>query len=130
MYQEQAALVVVRLLIAEGQEDGALHLLDQWRTDAQAKGRVRSEMEIMILMTLAHAGLEDLPRAEQALIQALELAQTECHRRLFLDEGRPLAVILQSLLLDIQEEAITKFSRTLLYEQAQQTRRETAPSSG
>jgi LuxR family maltose regulon positive regulatory protein len=129
-YQEREALVVARLLVAQRQAGEALHLLDDWLADAQAKGRARSEMEILILLALAHVALEDLSQAKQALFRALGLAQPEGYRRLFLDEGEPLAAILQSLLPDIQEESIANFSRTLLYAQAQRTRRENAPSSG
>jgi LuxR family maltose regulon positive regulatory protein len=129
-YQEREALVVARLLVAQRQAGEALHLLDDWLADAQAKGRARSEMEILVLLALAHVALEDLSRAKQALFRALGLAQPDGYRRPFLDEGEPLATILQSLLPDIQEESIANFSRTLLYAHAQRTRREIAPSSG
>ena len=129
-YQEREALVVARLLVAQRQAGKALHLLDDWLADAQAKGRARSEMEILVLQALAHVALEDLSRAKQVLFRALDLAQPDGYRRLFLDEGEPLAAILQSLLPDIHVESIANFSRTLLYAQAQRTRRENAPSSG
>jgi LuxR family transcriptional regulator, maltose regulon positive regulatory protein len=129
-YQEREALVVARLLVAQRQEGQALHLLDDWLADAQAKGRARSEMEILILMALVHAALEDLSQAKQALVRALALAQPEGYRRLFLDEGEPLAAILQSLLPDIQEKPLANFARALIYALAQRTYRENVPSSG
>jgi LuxR family maltose regulon positive regulatory protein len=129
-YQEQEALVVARLLVAQRREGEALHLLADWLADAQAKGRVRSAMEINILVALALVALEDLSRAKQALVQAIELAQPEGYRRLFLDEGEPLAALLQRLLPDIQEEPLANFVRALLYAQAQRTRHEKVPPSG
>jgi LuxR family maltose regulon positive regulatory protein len=128
--QEQEAAVVARLLIVQGQPGDAFHLLEGWLADAQAKGRARSEMEIRILMTLAYAALEDMSQAKQALVRALELAQTEGYRRLFLDEGEPLAAIMAGTLPDIQEEHLANFARALVYAQAQRARRERAPSSG
>lgn len=129
-YQEQEALVVARLLVAQRQEGEALLLLEDWLSDAQAKGRARSEMEIRILMALAHVALEDLPRAKQALFRALVLAQPEGYRRLFLDEGEPLAAILGGVLPDIEDESLATFARALLYAQAQRTRRENVPLYG
>jgi LuxR family maltose regulon positive regulatory protein len=128
--QEQEALVVARLLIAQRQEDEALHLLDEWLADAQAKGRVRSEMEIKTLMALAHAALDDLVQAQQALVRALALAQPEGYRRLFLDEDEPLFEILGDALADIQEEPLANFARALIYAKSQMTRREDAMLSG
>jgi len=129
-YQEQEAMVVARLLIAQRQEDEALHLLDEWLADAQAKGRVRSEMEIKTLMALAHAALDDLVQAHQALVRALALAQPEGYRRLFLDEDEPLFEILGDALADIQEEPLANFARALIYAKSQMTRREDAMLSG
>jgi LuxR family maltose regulon positive regulatory protein len=129
-YQEQEALVVARLLIAQKQEDKAIRLLNDWLADAQTQGRARSEMEILILMALAYAALEDLSKAKEALVRALELAQPESHRRLFLDEGEPLAELLGSLLTDISEEPLANFTRALLYAKAQETPREYVPPSG
>jgi LuxR family maltose regulon positive regulatory protein len=129
-YQEREALVVARLLVAQRQEGQALHLLDDWLSDAQAKGRARSEMEILILIALAHAALEDLSQAKQALVRALALAQPESYLRLFLDEGEPLAAILKILQPDIKEEPLANFARALIYAQAQRTRHENATSSG
>jgi LuxR family maltose regulon positive regulatory protein len=129
-YQEQEALVVARLLIAQKKAGEALQRLDDWLSDARAKGRVRSEMEIRILMALAQAALDDLPQAKKALIHALALAQPEGYRRLFLDEGEPLAAIIMNSLPDIQEEHLANFARGLVYAQAQRARREKSPSSG
>lgn len=87
-------------------------------------------MEILILMALAHVALEDLSQAKKALIHALALAQPEGYRRLFLDEGEPLAEILGRALSEMPEGSLANFARALLYAKAQETPREYAPQSG
>jgi LuxR family maltose regulon positive regulatory protein len=87
-------------------------------------------MQIRILMALAYAALENPHEAKQSLTQALRLAQHEGYRRLFLDEGEPLAVILAGMLPEIQEESLNNFARALLYAQAQETRGENLSPSG
>jgi LuxR family maltose regulon positive regulatory protein len=130
LYQEQEALVLARLLIAQKKGEEALHLLHDWLVDAQANGRVRSEMEIKILMALAHAAVNNLPRAKQALVEALTLAQPEGYRGLFMDEGGPLTALLGEVLPDLKEDFLANFVRALLYAQAQETFRENLPPSG
>jgi len=70
LQQEQEALVVARLHIAEGQPEAALKLLERWRRDAQAQGRPRSELEILCLQALAHSAQADTQRAHKTLVQA------------------------------------------------------------
>jgi len=130
LYQEYDALVIARLLMAQGKEHESLELLEERLADAQANGRVTSEMEITILVSLAHAALGDQSQAKQALVQALTLAQPEGYRRLFLDEREPLAAILKVILPDLQEEPLNNFVRALLYAQSRQAHDEALQPSG
>src|SRR5437588_1767014 len=52
LQQEREALIMARLLIAQGEPEEALHLLDRWQEDAHAQGRSRSELELLVLKTL------------------------------------------------------------------------------
>ena len=99
--QEQEALVVARLLIAQGEAEKTLSLLKDWQIDARANGRVRSEMEILVLISLANAAVEDFPQAKQTLVQALAVAQPEGYRRIFLDEGEPMRLLIEDCRLKI-----------------------------
>ena len=112
--QEQEQLIVARLRIAQGQAEVALHLLEGWQAEAQAQGRGRSELEIIILTALAHFSLQQLPQARQSLNEALILAQPEGYRRLFLDEGEPLAALLRALLPEVTEPSLGAYIQTLL----------------
>ncbi len=102
-HQEQEALFAARLQIAQGRPGEALDTLAAWLGEAKAQGRTRSEMEIAALMALAHATQGDPPRARQALARALELAQSEGYRRVFLNEGEPLKLILEDCKLNLEE---------------------------
>ncbi|HEX6384749.1 MAG TPA: LuxR C-terminal-related transcriptional regulator [Anaerolineae bacterium] len=120
MQQEQEALVLVRLHLAQGEAEEALLLLEGWQAEAQANGRVRSELEMNILAALAYAALDDLPRATEALIQALALGQPEGCQRIFLDEGQSLARLLRLVLADSEDESLSAYARALLYTMAQE----------
>jgi LuxR family maltose regulon positive regulatory protein len=102
-YEEKEALVVARLRIAQGQAAEALRLLGSGLAGARAHGRVRSEMEIEILVALAHAALDDLPQAKQALVRALALAHPEGYQRLFLDEGEPMRLLIADFRMKIEK---------------------------
>jgi LuxR family maltose regulon positive regulatory protein len=114
LQQEREALILARLLIAQGEPERALSLLERWLAEARTQERMRSELEILVLMSLAHYARKDLPQARQMLKESLILALPEGYRRLFLDEGGALATLLRAVLLDAREEALAAFIRDLL----------------
>ncbi|MFL5625895.1 MAG: LuxR C-terminal-related transcriptional regulator, partial [Ktedonobacteraceae bacterium] len=118
--QEREALIVARLLIAQGEATGALRLLERWQSEARKQARSRSEVEIQVLTALAHFTHKRLPQARETLRETLALAQTEGYQRLFLDEGEALATLLRTVLLDEREEPLVSYVRCLLLAFAQQ----------
>jgi LuxR family maltose regulon positive regulatory protein len=112
--QEQEALVVAHVLIAQGEPEAALDVLDEWQMDSRVQGRARSELQITVLQALAHAALGRQSQARQALARALALAQPEGYRRLFLDEGPPMADLLRAALPDVRGEPLVGYVRALL----------------
>ena len=119
--QEREALIVVRLRIAQGETEAALHLLDHWLAEAHAQGRSRSEIEMLVLKALAYYSTnKHLPQAKQTLLQALTLARPEGYQRLFLDEGHEMAAALRAVLPDVREEPLAAYVRALLYAFARQ----------
>jgi LuxR family maltose regulon positive regulatory protein len=112
--QEAEALVVARVLLAQGEAEAALRLAGEWEADARAHGRSGRELEIHLLQALAHAALGWPARAGQALVRALELAQPEGYRRVFLDEGEPLARLLGAVLPELGDEPLLRYARALL----------------
>ena len=100
--REREYLSLVRVCIAQGRAEpmesflqDALDLLERLQKDAEAKARMSSVLEILILRALALDAQGDLAGAFSALKQALTLAQPEGYVRLFLDEGAPMADLLR-----------------------------------
>lgn len=112
LQQEQEALIIARLLIAQGEADAARLLLDPWQAEAQIQGRARSELEMTVLTALAYFTQHNLPQAKQTLMEALTLAQPEGYQRLFLDEGERMAALLQTVLPEVKEASLGAYGRT------------------
>ncbi len=100
--REREYLTFARVRIAQGREDPAgpflseaLRLLERLREDAEAKARLGSTLEILILQALAFSaqgkGAAALPVLERALTQA----EPEGYIRLFVDEGEPMVALLR-----------------------------------
>jgi LuxR family transcriptional regulator, maltose regulon positive regulatory protein len=91
---EQENLTYARLLLAQGQTAAALELLKEIELSAQQRGRLSSLISIYLLQALAHQAQNHSAKALAALEQGLCLAAPEGYRRVFLDEGAPVALLL------------------------------------
>jgi LuxR family maltose regulon positive regulatory protein len=114
MRPEQEALLCARVLIARGEVKEALQHLRTWQEEARTLKRLRSELEIQVLLSLAYAGSSRPVQARQALKEALILAQPEGFQRLFLEKGEELEALLRALFIDLREEPCVRFARGLL----------------
>jgi len=114
MQQEQEALLRAHVLIARGEITEALHLLGSWQEEARIWKRLRSELEIQVLLSLAYAASSRPIQAMQALKEALILAQPEGFQRLFLEKGEQLSTLLRTLFRDLREEPLVGYARGLL----------------
>ncbi len=97
-------VTLARVLIARYQSDretGSVHeaigLLERLLQAAEAGRRMGSVIEILALLALAHAAQGDIPRALMPLERALTLAEPEGYVRIFLDEGKPMAALLERM---------------------------------
>ena len=88
-------LVLVRIMLWQRQVEEALAILDRLLTIAHSKGLFGREIQIQILIALAHQVRRDEAQALAALQRALALAKPEGYVRIFLDEGQPLQELLQ-----------------------------------
>ena len=113
--REEEALLLARLRIAEDQPQEALGTLEHWCREAQAQGRRYSELQILVLETLAHEASGAREQARQILLQALTGARPEGYQRLFLDEGEVMETFLKTLLPELREKALASYVRTLLH---------------
>lgn len=94
-HAEQDYLTLARLRIAQGELVAAEALLDHLYQAATRTGRNGSRIEILTLQAMAHAAQQREDAACLALKQALALAKPAGFVRVFLDEGAPLADLLQ-----------------------------------
>jgi LuxR family maltose regulon positive regulatory protein len=95
--REVEALTLARVWITLGRHTDALDLLARLRPPAEAAGRVASEIEMLIVQALAWHARGDEAAALASLGEALVRAEPCGNVRLFVDEGAPLAAMLETL---------------------------------
>ncbi len=101
--REREYLTFARVRIAQGHWElagpflaEALRLLERMQADAEAKARLDSLLEILVLRALALFAVEAHRRhALTALEHALLLGEKEGYIRLFVDEGEPMVALLR-----------------------------------
>ncbi len=98
-------ITLARVLIAKHTNDpvdGAIHdakeLLERLLLAAEEGGRIGSVIEILVVQALAHEAVSDRSPAFVSLERALTLAEPEGYARTFLDEGPPMAELLEQAL--------------------------------
>jgi LuxR family transcriptional regulator, maltose regulon positive regulatory protein len=92
--REVEYLTLARVRIAQRRVEPANHFLQ----DAEAKARVHSAIEILILRALALDAQGDHQGALITLERAVMLAEPEGYIRIFVDEGEPVLVLFSKLL--------------------------------
>jgi LuxR family maltose regulon positive regulatory protein len=92
--QEHEYLLLLRLLLAQGDHDTALWLSERLLRPAKAARRMGRVIEILVLQALTLQGKKDITQAITALAEAISLAQPGGYVRVFLDEGEPMARLL------------------------------------
>src|SRR5947209_1179317 len=95
-------ITLARVLLARSKSDRAdrsireaMGLLERLLKAAEEGERTGSVIEILVLQALAHQMQGDIPAALVPLQQALTLAEPEGYVRTFVDEGPPMAVLLE-----------------------------------
>ena len=91
-------LALARVFIALGRADEALGLLTRLQEAAEVARRMESIIEILMLRALALEAQDDTIGAMLTLIQALSLAEPEGYIRIFVDEGKPMADLLEKVI--------------------------------
>ena len=72
---------------------------DSWSASCKQRKqaeRTGSVIEILVLQALAHQAQGDIPAALVPLERALTLAEPEGYVRIFVDEGPPMAALLEA----------------------------------
>ncbi len=94
---ERAELPAARILIAQHKHEEAQQRLERLLRAAESQGRTGNAIEILLLQAEACQASGAMDRAIQQLSQALSLAETQGYTRLFVDEGEPLARLLEKM---------------------------------
>jgi LuxR family maltose regulon positive regulatory protein len=96
-------ITLARVLLAQyeserGEQflDEATRLLERLQQAAEVGDRSGSVIEILVLQALAHQMRGDIPAALAPLERALKLAEPEGYVRMLVDEGSPMAVLLEA----------------------------------
>jgi LuxR family maltose regulon positive regulatory protein len=89
-------ITLARLVLARGSSDEALRLLGRLLRAAEDGDRTGSVIEILVLQALAHQQRRDSEAALVPLERALTLAEPEDFVRIFVDEGAPMATLLEA----------------------------------
>jgi LuxR family maltose regulon positive regulatory protein len=94
--REEEYIVLTRILIAQGRTADALELSERVMGKAVASGRNATTIQVLLIQALAYYVQGDMNQALIALERALALAEPEGAIRLFLDEGEPMAELLEA----------------------------------
>ncbi|MFN8120789.1 MAG: LuxR C-terminal-related transcriptional regulator [Thermoleophilia bacterium] len=91
---EHPLVTLAEVLVADGRPDEATRLLDRLLTAAAAGGRGRSQVEILVVQSIAHAAAGDARTATAALEAALALAEAEGQVRVFTERAPAVTPLL------------------------------------
>ncbi|HEX6313404.1 MAG TPA: LuxR C-terminal-related transcriptional regulator [Gemmatimonadaceae bacterium] len=126
---ERDYLVLARVLVAQGAQEQALHLLDKLHRLADPQGRVHSLIQIRTLRALTMQAAGQHSDATAELAEALALARPLGFIRTFADEGAPMAALLRRL-LNTQLRSSTGPTATQLRHQVTRIQRAMKVSTG
>ena len=76
----------------------AVALLQRLLAAAEAGGRQRTVIEVLVLLAIAHRALDDDGKALKAIGRAMLLAEPEGYVRIFVAEGSPMMALLEAAL--------------------------------
>ena len=124
--REYEHITLARVLIAQHKRDReersiheAVGLLERLLQAAEEGERTGSVIEILMLLALAHQSQGDIPAALLPLERALRLAEPEGYVQIFVDEGPPMAILLDettkhanAIAPNYVRQLLTAFGRT------------------
>jgi len=111
---ELAHITRARVWIAQDKPDKAVGLLSRLEKTARPAGRTARVIEIMLLQALARREIGESERALQALAACLALAEPAGYARIFLDEGRPMRLLLAQWLAQAGAGPLRDYALQLL----------------
>ena len=103
-----------RVFIAQNKLDEAIRLLSCLEESARSDGRQGRLIEIAILKALVLQTLGSHAQADLALTKSLTLAEPSGYVRVFLDEGRPMQLLLAQWLAHASPGPLREYAIRLL----------------
>jgi LuxR family maltose regulon positive regulatory protein len=97
-------ITMARVLLGEDRTDEALDSLGNLLEDAVSEGRMAHEIELRVLLALASERLGATGEAFDHLECALSLAEPEGFVCVFVDEGLPMAALLERLIREPRDD--------------------------
>ena len=97
-------ITMARVLLGEDRTDEALDSLGNLLEDALSEGRMAHEIELRVLLALASERLGATGEAFDHLERALSLAEPEGFVRVFVDEGLPMAALLERVIREPRDD--------------------------
>ena len=91
-------ITMARVLLGEGRTDEALDSLGNLLENAVSEGRMAHEIELRVLLALTSERLDATNESMEHLERALTLAEPEGFVRVFVDEGLPMAALLERVI--------------------------------
>ncbi|MDY6791169.1 MAG: helix-turn-helix transcriptional regulator [Thermodesulfobacteriota bacterium] len=109
--RETEHIMLARILIAQGRLNDAIRLLDRLSKVSEKGGRVLNQIEALLVKALALRAQRNITEASVALGKVVSLAEPGGYIRIFLDEGPPIAKLLEKILdtkLDVPRAYVKK----------------------
>jgi LuxR family maltose regulon positive regulatory protein len=107
-------IMEARVFIAQNKLEEGIRLLSYLEESAQSGGRMGRRVEITILKALALQAAGDSTQADITLTKSLTLAEPGGYKRIFLDEGRPMQLLLAQWLARVSAGSLQDYALQLL----------------
>jgi len=111
---ELTHMAQARVFIAQNRPNEAIGLLSHLEETARSAGRMGRIIEILLLQALALREIGDSEHAILALTKSLALAEPGGYVRVFLDEGRPMQLLLAQWLAHAGASPLREYAIHLL----------------
>lgn len=108
-------IIFSRVLIAQSRFDDALKLLNRLIEENGNAGRVLNQIECLVSKSVVLYHMKKTADSIKTIIHAMELAEPGGYIRVFVDQGQPLAELIESM-DDFGKKPIQQFARKLLLE--------------
>lgn len=112
-WRETEHIMFARILIAQDRTKDAIRLLERLGKEWKTGGRILNRIEILVVKALALHKQRNITKASATVGEALSLGEAGGYIRIFLDEGPPIAELLENV-LDTRIDAPKAYVKKLL----------------